>query len=1054
MACKTSFELHHNFPKLAEESGFTFNTHRPRVHINWNKIKLIDIDNVVRDRKFGLVEEHVNDILDCVLESEFDVRILDEGVLKLFRLAQLAVEYQQFCRHYLDRSVFILKEEITNLLQSLDATKKSLREKEEENRKFKRKSKHSVRTPLPYGNENIAAMILKTLNQNKGELFASTSQIDSLQYNKCNYCEKVFLNQLYLKSHISRRHANILEVPQRDTPDEEANDSRNTKLASEVDELKAKLKQMEELIANKYNSNTQTVVHEASQLDSGAKNGGNSDNHCKKEMKDAEVSTNEDEYILDKIQEWKKEEHEKYNEELSSLRKQIIEIISAKEKQDNTSAQHDLKMMDQLHATIKQQGNEILSLKQELIKEEGNEKEKRKKIEEQMEFWVKRAEVQSSEYKSLLQKLNDVATEAQEFRLKANTEKERANQLEKMLQNHLSKTSPKHTDTENKQKATPTKHNKESHSRRELKTSKDSQTKPTANEITLKKLQQKAQELLNIEQTTTSDSSSISDDKIEKESPKKESNYDDMVKKKMKNEKVNEDIIKLKPRTSLRASDNVESADNKYIEKKQSSNRKPKPTINKTSKKGNGYVYVPGSPIKIVRAKITEEVNQRLISLGVDPLSSKLPQQVFHKQRKLLQEQQEYKSKKWPSRSKVLHSIICHLDQHTSNTNSIQRSDYLPSNNPRKTFSIASVLSNVKTKALSLVKSNEPTYKPYKPYDDVAKKAMALLKTPPGSAHSSPLLLHRKSVNSPQEREVLKTKNKYLSPKIKTKKPIETESSNESYSDNDDAINHKESSMNVKTVTTPVHHSIRNDDRRNSTNKKRNENGSKPEAINVSTKTFIENKDKDNSSDEKESIVDISPRKFLSEENLSNLKQTKGVLKNASSTSSLNKKKVLFDMDAIQMKSLSASPSQSITDKSDTNRKNESGIINLDTEEWDISSIENEPTGTKINRISSHTSPKIAELRQTIESKLIRRNPTLSTTLVGGVDVLDVPKQKATMQSHGGSNTSLGSSILDDTESGPVLDLAVLKPRMAFGKDDSEIEISDLTDDKIVRKTF
>lgn len=52
-----------------------------------------------------------------MLESEFDVRILDDGVMKLFRLAQLAVEYQQFCRHYLDRSVYVLREEITSLAQ-------------------------------------------------------------------------------------------------------------------------------------------------------------------------------------------------------------------------------------------------------------------------------------------------------------------------------------------------------------------------------------------------------------------------------------------------------------------------------------------------------------------------------------------------------------------------------------------------------------------------------------------------------------------------------------------------------------------------------------------------------------------------------------------------------------------------------------------------------------------------------------------------------------------------------------------------------------------------
>lgn len=61
----------------------------------------------------------VRQILDCVIESEFDVRILDEGVMKLFRLAQLAVEYQQFCRHYLDRSVYVLREEITSLAQVL-----------------------------------------------------------------------------------------------------------------------------------------------------------------------------------------------------------------------------------------------------------------------------------------------------------------------------------------------------------------------------------------------------------------------------------------------------------------------------------------------------------------------------------------------------------------------------------------------------------------------------------------------------------------------------------------------------------------------------------------------------------------------------------------------------------------------------------------------------------------------------------------------------------------------------------------------------------------------
>lgn len=55
------------------------------------------------------------------------------------------------------------------------------------------------------------------------------------------------------------------------------------------------------------------------------------------------------------------------------------------------------------------------------------------------------------------------------------------------------------------------------------------------------------------------------------------------------------------------------------------------------------------SPMKVVRAKITEEVNNRLASAGMDPLKSRLPKNVFQKQRLLLQQQNELKSKVWTS---------------------------------------------------------------------------------------------------------------------------------------------------------------------------------------------------------------------------------------------------------------------------------------------------------------------------------------------------------------------------------------------------------------------
>lgn len=244
-------------------------------------------------------------------------------------------------------------------------TKKELREKGDEIRKVKRKTKHTYRTPLPYGNDNIATMILKTL-ANKGDIFPSTSNENTLQYNKCSYCDKVFLNQLYLQSHLSRRHPNVTEVPQKDIPDnlQRKSEQENRQLNAEVMELKSKLKEMETMIAKA--NNHPTTANTESKPD----NLNEDKNITEKNTKDAEVSTNNEDYLLDKIEEWKREEHEKYNKEINLLRTQILETINTiKEKESPKQPENDqnVNLIEQLHTTIKQQGAEIVLLKNELV---------------------------------------------------------------------------------------------------------------------------------------------------------------------------------------------------------------------------------------------------------------------------------------------------------------------------------------------------------------------------------------------------------------------------------------------------------------------------------------------------------------------------------------------------------------------------------------------------------------------------------------------------------------------------------------------------------------
>lgn len=290
--------------------------------------------------------------------------------------------------------------------------------------------------------------------------------------------------------------------------------------------------------------------------------------------------------------------------------------------------------------------------------------------------------------------------------------------------------------------------------------------------------------------------------------------------------------------------------------------------------------------------------------------------------------------------------------------------------------SISSVISNVKSKALSLVKLNDNNKDKLRSINtDVTKKAMTLLRTPPDSERESPMSSGRspsknKSDNTlnnikPDRRDNIKhiheiitdTRNgKNINKKnLMQLKTVDIDETEDDSNESDHELNstmavgsktsksienlikspaRRPASADINTAHTVHKYAIENGDlfMRTQSAMDLSENAAQPSS--VTNKPTINN---ENSSDDAESLTDTPRNKVQSDENTQNIKLTKGVLKNASSTSSLNKKKVLFDMDAIQMKSVSASPSQSITEKSDGNEKYELGLVNLDSEEWDIS---------------------------------------------------------------------------------------------------------------------
>ncbi|CAK1548543.1 unnamed protein product [Leptosia nina] len=998
MACKASFNLYHNFPKLAEEAGFTFNIHRPRVQIEWNKIRLIDVESLVRERKFVIIEQHINDILDCVLESEFDVRILDAGFVKLYRLAQLAVEYQQFCRHYLDRSVFVLREEISSLAKELETTKRELREKEDELRRLRKKSRQVIRTPLPYGNENIATMILNTL-KNQTNLFPTAPHLDTLEHNK--------------------RHPNVTEIPQKDSNTEE-----NSKLYHEIENLKGKLKEMENVISQPNESKSNFIEANTSKNDNRSSEVINI--QSKTETKDAEVLTQEN--GLHQIEEWRKHEFDNYNKELNVLKSQINHLLDAEKdkKTENTKSKDDFEFINKLQMTIKQQGDELSSLKQELLNSkciaESKETETKKEFEVQMARWTRKVEDQSNECKILLQKLNETAKEVHQYKELAEAERGKVLELQKVIQ------SQKELENVTKPEQINHVHHKGPHQ--------------MPDRLTLEKLQKQAEDLLKLEQSTSDISSSSEPSR----NMYKEKNKVVTIQKNVEKSKIDTTHPLYKKKPFLKANPGKQHKVNytKKLKKKEKEQKN-----NCVSKNKHGSNIFPVSPVKVVRAKVTEAVNQCLTELGVDPLKNRLPKTVFQNQRAVLQEKREVKVKKYPSREIIYHSILTHLDKNaTVPQKSVSQDTFLSQPSPgksNKAYRFSSVISNVKTKALSLVKSNEKLKnKNEKITNFVADKTLTVHNGSPASLEYSPKIDKKSKVRSKDE-TVTADDETYLKrhTNLAHSTHNNSETSDDSVSQDNAPIKYaRESKPNGNQPITLTRSQTKPKSELDNHNEKENDIASFKRDINAKLKRDPTVKDQNSlskynlSSDDME-LLDDSKGSI-------SLRQTRGVLRNASSTPSLNKKKVLFDMDAIQMKSISASPSQSLGEKN--SEKYTLGIINLDAEDTDLSSVEREEViNTKI-RVSSRVTPKIEELKQAIESQMAHRIKSPSTALAGSINVLPIPTPMV-RTSLGGSNTSLGSSILDDSENLPVTNRKGL--RKEEKTDENEIDISDfLADDK------
>ncbi|OAD59232.1 Zinc finger protein DZIP1L [Eufriesea mexicana] len=282
----------HDFPKLAKESGFYFNMHRSRVRVDWNRISNIDIDRIIRERDFHSIDDNINNVIDYCLESEYDVKILDPNFVKLFCLAQLAVEYLLYCKQYLDHSVMILKDE--------------LRLKIEENVKLKKE-------------------------------IASLEEV-------CPHCPKTFISPMFVSAHIIRRHAYASNLYMTASPIHEHYRSETEKLHNEIKNLKERLNETERVIRNESEKIPERKILEYDKR------------QVENEIENLKYSNN-------KSKEYS--EYKGYQEEIKNLKTMLFDEIHNLKQREKTMYEYTSET--NVQALINQQEKEFQKLKNQLF---------------------------------------------------------------------------------------------------------------------------------------------------------------------------------------------------------------------------------------------------------------------------------------------------------------------------------------------------------------------------------------------------------------------------------------------------------------------------------------------------------------------------------------------------------------------------------------------------------------------------------------------------------------------------------------------------------------
>lgn len=251
--------------------------------IDWRKLAAVDVERIAREVDVDAIQENILNVTYCNVEHELGYHGLDANVIKLFRLAQLTIEYllhsQEFLQQCLgerDKKIESYNEQLNLSVQQCNGVKEDLVKRNDSYKNLKKELQHSK----------------KLIGEYQVMIRAGAGGL-----HKCSACRKSFVSDYYLRCHLERRHPEIAKL--QPTPAAQTTNIHDESVQNELGEIRARLKATEDELKREHQNVYQLTLRE---------------NDRKQEFTE----------IFKQNEAWKNEEQEQIKAEMEGYKKMML----------------------------------------------------------------------------------------------------------------------------------------------------------------------------------------------------------------------------------------------------------------------------------------------------------------------------------------------------------------------------------------------------------------------------------------------------------------------------------------------------------------------------------------------------------------------------------------------------------------------------------------------------------------------------------------------------------------------------------------------------------